>query len=218
LLQFLESKPLDLAVESKPSDLAVESKPSDLAVESKPSDLDEGLDSKKCYLRVTFVWRLHLMLEIINKIASHPIIVLLGLVGIFVTLWGKGIWDLVQHLKKRKPDKNLPTKQYDVFLSHTKPDIEQSRKLAESLKQVGVKVWFEEWVLKGGDHQASKPREGIQASRQIVAILTPAYFSPKSLDNFTLVVEALSQTSASLAKERPVIPLLFEHCEIPAIF
>ncbi|MDM8560397.1 toll/interleukin-1 receptor domain-containing protein [Candidatus Parabeggiatoa sp. HSG14] len=136
------------------------------------------------------------------------------------TWLGRGVWDLLSYLwKKRQATKNLPEKQYDIFLSHAKPDIEQSRKLAESLKQVGIKVWFEEWVVKGGDHQATKPREGIQASRRIVAVLTPHYFNPKSLDNYTLVVEALSQTQAySLAKERPLIPLLFEQCEIPNLF
>jgi hypothetical protein len=110
-------------------------------------------------------------------------------------------------------------KQYDVFLSHTKADIESARKLADSLQQHGVKVWFEEWVLKAGDHQPTKPRQGIQASRQIVVILTAHYFHPKSLEHYTRVVEALSDTQAySLDKARPLIPVLFEYCEIPSIF
>jgi len=151
----------------------------------------------------------------IEIILSHPLTIILTTIATLIGGWA-AIDYFFQKRKDQKIAKQQTEKQYDVFLSHAKPDIEQSRKLAESLKQVGVKVWFEEWVLKGGDHQATKPREGMQASRQIVAILTPHYF--KSLDNFTLVVEALSQTSASLAKERPLIPLLFEHCEIPAIF
>ena len=40
---------------------------------------------------------------------------------------------------------------YDVFLSHSAQDQAVVRPLAERLRADGVKVWFNEWVLKPGD-------------------------------------------------------------------
>ena len=38
--------------------------------------------------------------------------------------------------------------QYDVFLSHSAKDKAVVRPLAERLRPDGLKVWFDEWVLK----------------------------------------------------------------------
>ena len=38
--------------------------------------------------------------------------------------------------------------QYDVFLSHSSQDKEVVRDVAERLRKDGLKVWFDEWVLK----------------------------------------------------------------------
>jgi hypothetical protein len=40
---------------------------------------------------------------------------------------------------------------YDVFLSHNSKDKPRVRKLAEDLRDAGLRVWFDEWVLKPGD-------------------------------------------------------------------
>jgi len=40
---------------------------------------------------------------------------------------------------------------YDVFLSHSAKDKPVVRELAERLRKDGLKVWFDEWVLKPGD-------------------------------------------------------------------
>ncbi len=39
----------------------------------------------------------------------------------------------------------------DLFLSHRAKDKAVVRPLAEMLQQDGLKVWFNEWVLKPGD-------------------------------------------------------------------
>jgi len=41
--------------------------------------------------------------------------------------------------------------QYDVLLSHSAKDEAVVRRLAERLRADGLKVWFDEWVLKPGD-------------------------------------------------------------------
>ena len=40
---------------------------------------------------------------------------------------------------------------YDVFLSHSAKDKAVVRRLAERLRADGMKVWFDEWVLKPDD-------------------------------------------------------------------
>jgi hypothetical protein len=54
--------------------------------------------------------------------------------------------------------------QYDVFLSHSAKDKAVVRPLAERLRQDGLKVWFDEWVLKPGDSIPATVEEGLEHS------------------------------------------------------
>ncbi|NTU41871.1 MAG: TIR domain-containing protein, partial [Nitrospirales bacterium] len=40
---------------------------------------------------------------------------------------------------------------YDLFLSHSSKDKAVVRELAERLRKDGLRVWFDEWVLKPRD-------------------------------------------------------------------
>jgi TIR domain len=40
---------------------------------------------------------------------------------------------------------------YDVFLSHNSRNKPRVRKLAERLKNAGLRVWLDDWVIKPGD-------------------------------------------------------------------
>jgi hypothetical protein len=40
---------------------------------------------------------------------------------------------------------------FDVFLSHNKADKSRVRQLAERLRAAGLRVWFDDWVIKPGD-------------------------------------------------------------------
>jgi len=51
---------------------------------------------------------------------------------------------------------------YDVFLSHSVKDKAVVQPLAERLRQDGLKVWFDEWMLKPGDSIASKIEAGLE--------------------------------------------------------
>ncbi len=66
--------------------------------------------------------------------------------------------------------------QYDVFLSHSAKDKAVVRPLAERLRQDGVKVWFDEWVLKPGDSIPSKIEEGLERSRVLVLCMSKNAF------------------------------------------
>ena len=54
---------------------------------------------------------------------------------------------------------------YDVFLSHSAKDKAPVRVVAERLRADGLRVWFDEWVLKAGDSIPSKIEEGLEHSR-----------------------------------------------------
>ena len=72
--------------------------------------------------------------------------------------------------------------QYDVFLSHSAKDKAAVRPLAERLRADGVKVGFDEWVLKPGDSieknqpQTAKIEEGLERSRVLVLCMSANAF------------------------------------------
>jgi hypothetical protein len=66
--------------------------------------------------------------------------------------------------------------QYDVFLSHSAEDKVVVRPLTERLRKDGVKVWFDEWVLKPGDSIPSRIEEGLERSRVLVLCMSANAF------------------------------------------
>ena len=65
---------------------------------------------------------------------------------------------------------------YDVFLSHSSKDKAVVRPLAERLRTDGLKVWFDEWVLKPGDSIPAKIEEGLEHSRVLVLCMSANAF------------------------------------------
>jgi len=65
---------------------------------------------------------------------------------------------------------------YDVFLSHGAKDKAVVRSLAERLRQDGLKVWFDEWVLKPGDSIPAKIEAGLEHSRVLVLCMSANAF------------------------------------------
>ena len=69
--------------------------------------------------------------------------------------------------------------QYDVFLSHNQADKPRVRRLAERLKAAGVpmeaglRLWWDEWVIRAGDILALKVAEGLEQSRVLRRCLSP---------------------------------------------
>src|SRR5215210_8662485 len=70
---------------------------------------------------------------------------------------------------------------HDVFLSHSAKDKAVVRDVAERLRKDGVKVWFDEWVLKSGDSIPAKIEEGLEHSRVLVlCMLANAFGSART--------------------------------------
>lgn len=68
--------------------------------------------------------------------------------------------------------------QYDLFISHASEDKEEFvRPLAETLENIGVKVWYDEFTLKVGDSLRQSIDQGLVNSRFGTVILSSAFCS-----------------------------------------
>jgi uncharacterized protein YjbI with pentapeptide repeats len=111
-------------------------------------------------------------------------------------------------------DKQVTTqKNFDVFLSYASEDAEWCEILAQRLRDEGVRVWFDKWVLKPGHHLLAQLNDGLKESRKMIAVWTNNYFRDDKV--WTLVESFSQQFPDALAQERLLIPLLRENCSIP---
>jgi len=68
-------------------------------------------------------------------------------------------------------------KEYDVFISHSSEDKDELvRPLAEELKKLGLKVWYDEFELKMGDSLRRKIDQGLISSRYGIVVLSSSFF------------------------------------------
>ncbi len=93
--------------------------------------------------------------------------------------------------------------QYDVFLSHSAKDKAVVRPLAERLRQNGLKVWFDEWVLKPGDSIPPKIEEGLERSRVLVLCMSANAFG----SDWAQLEAGTFRFRDVLNKERRFLPL-----------
>jgi hypothetical protein len=97
-----------------------------------------------------------------------------------------------------------------VFLSHSSKDKAIVRPLAERLRQDGLKVWFDEWVLKPGDSIPAKIEEGLERSRVLVLCMSANAFGSDwaRLESYTFLFRD------PLNKERRFIPLRLDDAPV----
>ncbi len=112
------------------------------------------------------------------------------------------------------PD-GVPDFTYDDFLSHSAKDKAVVRDVAERLRKDGVKVWFDEWVLKPGDSiespqsKTAKIEEGLERSRVLVLCMSANAFGSDwaQLESGTFQVRGHHALRDPLNKERRFLPL-----------
>src|SRR4030095_12722101 len=99
---------------------------------------------------------------------------------------------------------------YDVFLSHNAKDKPAVRELAERLKQDGLRVWFDEWVILPGDSIPLKIEQGLERSRTLILIMSQNAFASEwvALERHTALFRDPTNT------ERHFIPLRLDDAEI----
>lgn len=100
--------------------------------------------------------------------------------------------------------------QYDVFLSHSAKDKAVVRPLAERLRADGLKVWFDEWVLKPGDSIPAKIEDGLEHSRVLVLCMSANAFG----SNWAQLEAGTFRFRDPLNKERRFIPLRLDDAPI----
>lgn len=105
----------------------------------------------------------------------------------------------------------MPTDfQYDVFLSHSSKDKAVVRPLAERLRKDGLKVWFDEWVLKPGDSIPAKIEEGLEHSRVLVLCMSANAFG----SDWAQLESGTFRFRDPLNRERRFIPLRLDDAHI----
>ncbi len=65
---------------------------------------------------------------------------------------------------------------FDLFLSHSSRDKAVVRAAAERLRADGLRVWFDEWVLKPGDSIPAKIGEGLEHPSVLVLCMSANAF------------------------------------------
>src|SRR5882672_10491947 len=100
---------------------------------------------------------------------------------------------------------------YDVFLSHNARDKPRVRALAEELRAAGLRVWFDEWVIKAGDDIYLAIERGLEAARVQVLCLSPAALGPNwvTLERSTVLFRDPTNEG------RRFVPLLLADCTLP---
>jgi hypothetical protein len=100
--------------------------------------------------------------------------------------------------------------QYDVFLSHSGKDKAVVRPLAERLRKDGLKMWFDEWVLKPGDSIPAKIEEGLEQSRVLALCMSANAFG----SDWAQLEAGTFRFRDPLNKERRFIPLRLDDAPI----
>lgn len=100
--------------------------------------------------------------------------------------------------------------EYDVYLSHSRHDKPQVRTLAKRLKNMGLRVWFDEWEIMPGDDVYIAIENGLEESRNLVFCMTSSAFGSEwiELERSTFIFRD------PVNKDRRFIPLLLENCSI----
>jgi len=99
---------------------------------------------------------------------------------------------------------------FDVFLSHSSKDKAVVRDLANRLRADGLKVWFDEWVLKPGDSIPAKLEEGLERSRVLVLCMSANAFGSE----WSQLEAGTFRYRDPLNKERRFIPLRLDEAPI----
>jgi hypothetical protein len=100
---------------------------------------------------------------------------------------------------------------YDIFLSHNAGDKPRVRRLAKQLQEAGLRVWFDEWVIRPGDDIYLQIERGLETSRTLILCMSAAAFGSDwvSLERSTALFRD------PINKTRRFIPLLLLDCVLP---
>jgi WD40 repeat protein/RNase P subunit RPR2 len=100
---------------------------------------------------------------------------------------------------------------HDVFLSYNSKDKPRVRRLAERLKEAGLRVWFDDWNIGPGEIISLKVDQGLEQSRVLVLCI-----SPNALSSGWVALERSTAIHRDPSNEgRRFIPLLLTDADLP---
>ena len=102
---------------------------------------------------------------------------------------------------------------YHVFLSHNSADKPRVREIAEKLRDEGLKVWFDEWVIQPGDDIYMAIEQGLEVSRKLILCMSKAVFD----SDWVGLERSAAMFRDPANKDRRFIPVLLEDCHIPDV-
>jgi hypothetical protein len=105
---------------------------------------------------------------------------------------------------------SMPDFEFDVFLSHSAKDKAIVRAIVERLRADGLRVWFDEWVLKPGDSIPAKLEHGLEHSRVLVLCMSGNAFR----SDWAQMEAGTFRFRDPLNKERRFIPLRLDDAPI----
>jgi hypothetical protein len=105
----------------------------------------------------------------------------------------------------------VTTPTFDVFLSYSSADGARVRRLARRLQAAGLRVWFDEWVIKPGDDIYLAIERGLQSARTLLFCMSPAGFRSgwAGAERSTALFRDPSNVGCRF------IPILMSDCVIP---
>jgi len=98
-----------------------------------------------------------------------------------------------------------------VFISHSWSDKPLARKIGQTLRRFGVRVWLDEAEIKLGDSLIEKIRKGIDTVEFVIALL-----SKRAVESEWVKRELEVAMSQEIEGKRvKVLPILAEPCSLP---
>ena len=100
---------------------------------------------------------------------------------------------------------------YDVFLTYSSHDRAKATRIAKMLRDMGLRVWFDDWEIRPGDAIPLQIEKGIQNSRTLVLLLSNAALQSDwvSLERTSALFRDPTNT------RRRIVPVLLDDAEIP---
>lgn len=92
------------------------------------------------------------------------------------------------------------------FISYSRLDSDFALKLAEDLQAGGASIWLDQIELEPGKPWDMEIQRALMACNRMLVVLSPASVNSTNV---------LDEVSFALKKQKTVIPVLYQDCEIP---
>ena len=93
-----------------------------------------------------------------------------------------------------------------VFLSYSRSDRQFALRLAEDLKNAGMRLWLDQRDIIPGDQWDRAVENALTDCLCVVVILSPSSVNSRNV---------LDEVSFALEKSKQIVPILYRDCEVP---